>query len=226
MSQIQAIETEYKGYLFRSRLEARWAVFFDTLGIEWKYESEGYKTANGEMYLPDFVLPGYGGRHWTKAGVELGDIFVEVKGDPHGLVKDFERQVRLHDWGGVLPNFADSYGAHPVNGLLLLGEIPEASQSNAYFHPIIQHYKGLTRSWAMFTPHYMDVLRQGNSLTELLTLEPDCGADTDPNLWRVETRRVHVYKYYHKVYDAYAAARSARFEHGQSGRVTKGGFRR
>jgi len=119
MSQIQAIETEYKGYLFRSRLEARWAVFFDTLGIEWKYENEGYKTAEGEMYLPDFVLPGYGGRHWTRNGTELGDIFVEVKGDPHGLVKDFQRQVSLHDWGGVLPNFTDSYNAHPVNGLLL-----------------------------------------------------------------------------------------------------------
>lgn len=25
---IKAIETEYKGYRFRSRLEARWAVFF------------------------------------------------------------------------------------------------------------------------------------------------------------------------------------------------------
>lgn len=39
---IQAIETVYKGYHFRSRLEARWAVFFDTLGIEWEYEKEGY----------------------------------------------------------------------------------------------------------------------------------------------------------------------------------------
>jgi len=78
----------------------------------------------------------------------------------------------------------------------------------------------------MFTPHYVDVMRQGSTLTELLTLEPDCGADVEPDLWRVETRQVHVYKYYHKVYDAYAAARSARFEHGQSGRVIKGGFRR
>ena len=43
MSQIKAIETMYKGYHFRSRLEARWAVFFDTLGIPWKYENEGYE---------------------------------------------------------------------------------------------------------------------------------------------------------------------------------------
>ena len=35
MSEFKAVQTEYKGYLFRSRLEARWAVFFDTLGIQW-----------------------------------------------------------------------------------------------------------------------------------------------------------------------------------------------
>lgn len=38
MSEIKPIQTRYKGYHFRSRLEARWAVFFDALGIAWKYE--------------------------------------------------------------------------------------------------------------------------------------------------------------------------------------------
>lgn len=38
-----AIPTTYKGVTFRSKLEARWAVFFDTLGIEWEYEPQGYK---------------------------------------------------------------------------------------------------------------------------------------------------------------------------------------
>jgi hypothetical protein len=56
--QIRAIETEYKGYLFRSRLEARWAVFFDTLHIEWEYEKEGYILPGLRIrYLPDFWLP-------------------------------------------------------------------------------------------------------------------------------------------------------------------------
>ena len=32
---IKAIPTEYKGYRFRSRLEARWAVFFDACGADW-----------------------------------------------------------------------------------------------------------------------------------------------------------------------------------------------
>lgn len=56
---IRAIETRYKGHRFRSRLEARWAVFFDAAGIKWIYEQEGFEV-NGKPYLPDFYLPGLG----------------------------------------------------------------------------------------------------------------------------------------------------------------------
>jgi len=65
---IKAIETLYKGYRFRSRLEARYAVFFDRLGIEWEYEFEGFVLPNGQLYLPDFFLPTFN-----------GSMFVEVK---------------------------------------------------------------------------------------------------------------------------------------------------
>lgn len=53
---IRAIETTYNGYRFRSRLEARWAVFFDALGIKYWYEPEGFELDAGR-YLPDFFLP-------------------------------------------------------------------------------------------------------------------------------------------------------------------------
>lgn len=56
MNQIKAIETRYKGYRFRSRLEARWAVFFDSLSETWDYEREGFSLPSG-AYLPDFYLP-------------------------------------------------------------------------------------------------------------------------------------------------------------------------
>jgi len=65
---MKAIETIYKGYRFRSRLEARWAVFFDTLGIPFEYEKEGYDLGNGVYYLPDFWLPTLG--YW-----------IEIKGE-------------------------------------------------------------------------------------------------------------------------------------------------
>lgn len=53
---IKAIETVYNGYRFRSRLEARWAVFFDALGIKYEYEKEGYDLGEFGWYLPDFYL--------------------------------------------------------------------------------------------------------------------------------------------------------------------------
>lgn len=54
---IKAIETVYNGYKFRSRLEARWAVCFDALGIRYEYEKEGYDLGDAGYYLPDFWLP-------------------------------------------------------------------------------------------------------------------------------------------------------------------------
>jgi len=57
---IKAIETNYKGYKFRSRLEARWAVYFDSIGLKWDYEVEGFKLENGKYYLPDFYIPNFG----------------------------------------------------------------------------------------------------------------------------------------------------------------------
>lgn len=53
---IKPIETRYKGYRFRSRLEARWAVFLDSFNEQWEYEKEGYELSCGR-YLPDFWLP-------------------------------------------------------------------------------------------------------------------------------------------------------------------------
>lgn len=54
--ELKPIETRYGGCRFRSRLEARWAVFFDALKVIWEYEKEGY-VLNGRWYLPDFWLP-------------------------------------------------------------------------------------------------------------------------------------------------------------------------
>lgn len=68
---MKAIETQYKGCRFRSRLEARWAVFFDHLGIKWDYELEGFQFPDGSRYLPDFRL------HMGSAG-----MWFEVKGRP------------------------------------------------------------------------------------------------------------------------------------------------
>jgi hypothetical protein len=53
---VKAIETRYKGYRFRSRLEARWAVFFDAIWLRWEYEPEGFDLGDAGWYLPDFFV--------------------------------------------------------------------------------------------------------------------------------------------------------------------------
>lgn len=62
MSTIKPIETVYNGYRFRSRLEARWAVFFDALKVNYEYEPEGFELPSGNYYLPDFRIKCYGKR--------------------------------------------------------------------------------------------------------------------------------------------------------------------
>lgn len=54
---IKALPSFYKGQEFRSRLEARWAIFFDLVGLEYYYEPEGYDLGELGWYLPDFFLP-------------------------------------------------------------------------------------------------------------------------------------------------------------------------
>lgn len=63
---IAAKPTRYDGVLYRSRLEARWAAFFDFMGYEFEYEPEPFTT-----WSPDFLLQAIGG------------IYLEIK--PQGL---------------------------------------------------------------------------------------------------------------------------------------------
>ena len=104
---VKPIETVYKGYRFRSRLEARWAVFFDAYGVRWIYEHEGYelKLADGRVirYLPDFYFPAY-------------KMFGEVKGtDIWGGIpaEDAEKMSWMIDFNGPC-----------ANGIIMLGNIP------------------------------------------------------------------------------------------------------
>lgn len=63
---MKALETNYNGILFRSRLEARWAMFFDLIGVEYVYEPECFVLNDGRKYTPDFYIEKY-------------DLYVEIK---------------------------------------------------------------------------------------------------------------------------------------------------
>lgn len=96
---MKAIETVYKGYRFRSRLEARWAVFFDACGVKWEYEPEGYALGDGLCYLPDFLLHDVY-THASGGLSYLGDLWVEVKGEINTVDADkiwlFSKQLPIY----------------------------------------------------------------------------------------------------------------------------------
>ena len=79
----RGIPTRYKGTLFRSRAEARWAVLFDAVSWPWVYEPIDLRA-----YVPDFVLK-----------FEAGHIAVEIKPDTvlAGLYAYAQRMV-LSGW--------------------------------------------------------------------------------------------------------------------------------
>ena len=111
MSELKAIETEYRGYRFRSRLEARWAVFFDVCKVKWEYEPEGYDLGDGLYYLPDFLLHDVDGR-------DGGDIYVEVKGKMTD--RDAEKINRFVELGKKDPLSIEK----SRTATLVVGEIP------------------------------------------------------------------------------------------------------
>lgn len=117
MNGLKAIQTEYKGYLFRSRLEARWAVFFDECGVRWEYEPEGYDLGDGIHYLPDFRLHGVTVSHGYHR--KNCTIYVEVKGEMNDA--DAEKINRFYQAG--YPEDSD-WGVSGA-AVLVVGNIPE-----------------------------------------------------------------------------------------------------
>lgn len=213
---IKAIETHYAGCRFRSRLEARWAVFFNTLSIAWEYEPEGFEweaqqvadsdygsdtALKGGRYLPDFWLPSI-------------QTWFEVKGSS----KPTEEEYRIA-W-----EFSIVKGRRHI---MACGDIPKSGADLAQ-----------RRSESMF-------LNGGCDFNYWWCVCPWCGKpgiefdgrgarvcgwrahhDTekaawrDPRFdssahWRIDDK---CYTFDSPRLDvAYAAARSARFEYGESG---------
>lgn len=119
---ITAIPTKYKGCTFRSRLEARWAVFFDYLRIRWDYEPEGYVLEDGTLYLPDFHIPHL-------------DVWIEVKGEHPSPEEESKAQLLAKGTGKNVYLF---YGSLPeevevTNHLSALSYTPAGGGPDSYY---------------------------------------------------------------------------------------------
>lgn len=127
---IKPIETSYRGYRFRSRTEARWAIWFDELNIKWDYEIEGFELPDGKRYLPDFWLP------------EM-DVFVEIKPSSPLSFNDFMKLIQFGELKNLIIIFGvpcdflkgenrmilmqkdNSFSLEQLNDLLAIGESEE-----------------------------------------------------------------------------------------------------
>lgn len=117
MPEIKAIETIYNGYRFRSRLEARWAVFFDAMGIKYDYEPEGFSMDYGIRYLPDFALLNIRWRGQDApeyVGKPVDKIYIEVKGVNSYSDIPYNDCLRIEMFASRYP-------------LLVLGNIPQSA---------------------------------------------------------------------------------------------------
>lgn len=182
------IETRYKGYRFRSRLEARWAVFFDALGIRWEYEKQGFDLGDGYTYLPDFWLPTI-------------RVWFEVKGAILTR-EDREKVARLRCY------------SYPV--VVACGNIGEESLTT--FGTDLKDSSGGSSEWedcdwCLCEEHNQWTIDFGLTNSRLFFGHANFEDSAGCCYWPVYKSGTWA-----AVADAYAAARGARFEHGESPR--------
>lgn len=117
-----ATETVYSGVTFRSRLEARWALFFDCVGWDWDYEPCLYKVARHMAYLPDFHLPGL-------------NLWVEVKGAYYLKPSSIAKIACSVAGARRIPLRCPPYG--PADRILLAGDMLPQTMNRRPVHNLI-----------------------------------------------------------------------------------------
>lgn len=105
---IKSHPTIYKGVTFRSRLEARWAAFFDLAGWSWEYE-----PIDLPGWSPDFRVSFPCGHSECGGRGSTHTLLVEVK--PYFNLKDFfGHQCMKHPFGRDIPADASAaFGNSP-----------------------------------------------------------------------------------------------------------------
>lgn len=184
---MRAIETRYAGCRFRSRTEARWAVFFDALETPWEYEVEGFELPSGR-YLPDFLLPEWG-------------VWFEVKGTkPTNIERQLAHELEQYTQRNLIFGIGSPEQLAPQHEAAMVFKLQ-------LFHNAALRSKDELELWIGQAdphpdPHFGSLtfgMRIGGGI-RCLGEEPwGCTVEAG------------------KLSKAYTAARSARFEHGERG---------
>lgn len=236
---ITPIPTRYKGYHFRSRTEARWAVFLDSLELEWQYEHQVFDI-EGEKYLPDFWLP-------------QRRLFLEVKGQwPNDqernkaelLSKATDRHVLMvigvpsDKDGGYVPFGFEGQIRLPIRPIsqrlsLALENDNDGSWGESLLCPVCGFkYVHFTDPPSDFTPNDDYKAWEGRGSALRIPMWGECGHEFEirlgfhkgnmyvvvENCIEIKHGPVLLAEGDQERFDvAVQAARSARFEHGESG---------
>lgn len=192
---IKAIETKYKGYRMRSRSEARFAVFLDALNVRWEYELETFDLGKPGWYLPDFWLPDL--RAWIE--IKGPEPTFEEQQKARALAIQSENPVFIFYGTMTVPTSGEGRFYRAADGFRALGY--GAIKNAAWSRLPYPNYSFL---WVECkTCHAVDVIGVGPTLEVTKTI---CSCD-----------KAHVTPMGERLGRAYEAARSARFEFGESG---------
>lgn len=193
---LKTIETRYAGCHFRSRLEARWAVFFNNLGVRWDYELQGFHLPAGP-YLPDFWLPEINSGIWFEVKPDTPDCLAERNTGKWDQLVEMTKKSLVIAHGMPRPDQDLIYGAMNINGWM---------EEYGFF----RDEDGVPSTWwdngraFCECPECGKISIQFEGRSARIGCHPD-GSD-----------RRHTYDSL-RILDAYRMALSARFEHGQSG---------
>ena len=154
---IIAKRTLYNGIIFRSRLEARYAIFFDEVGIKYDYE-KSFEMRYNIKYTPDFILHnvkwrGQDADHYI--GKPGQPVFVEVKGVDRYQDISIDERTRIE-------LFAED---HP---LLILGVMPAEARTAPKDDDLLFSYYFMDRDMhgCFFTKHNGEIWIAGKGQPE------------------------------------------------------------
>lgn len=206
---IKVIETVYDGYRFRSRLEARWYIFFRALGLKPEYEKEGFDLGEAGWYLPDFWLPELGcwveikpeaftreeRRRCDALGFATGRWVVMLSGmvgeEEMGGIGWWDFEEEGNGWDDDRAALHANHWALDWRGALCICSGLHSARRMVYYHPCERPDGADLGEW----------LREHGVRWPVKKMPAECRHDA-----RAEAR----------IRAAYSAARSARFEHGET----------
>lgn len=211
---IKAIETQYKGYRFRSRLEARWAVFFDVLGIQWEYEPEGFDLT--DAYLDHLIQDYEVQLQWYNEGIRDRppeepevDTSLSMWYLPDFYLRGLDEWVEIKPYKDCQPWMDDIRHQIFPKPLIVLFGLPGAVSTDQYYDS--PPYAGAINC---DSPYYLCECPDCGALGFQFDGRsarnkhlPSCAAMTGDKGYNADSPRIIA---------AEKAARSARFEHGES----------